>query len=157
MALLTGKEIIEIAIRLEKDGQAFYTRAEENASSPAIQRLFRDLAEQEMQHRRTFETLGRDGVALALSPEQWEEFQAYVAALLQQRLLASPEGALSQAAVAANALDALKAALAFEKETLLFFHELRLAVHGPGQQTVERVIDEEKGHIQRLASMVATL
>lgn len=155
MALLTGDEVIEIAIRLEKDGQTFYSRAAESATSPGVRALFEDLAEQELHHQHAFEKLGRDVVELALTPEQWDEFQAYASALLKQRLFSTPDGALGEASEAGDEQTALRAALGFEEETLLFFHELRGAVRGPGQQVVERIAEEEKQHIQRLTSLLA--
>jgi rubrerythrin len=154
MALLTGDEIIEIATRLEESGEAFYTAAAEEATTAGVKDLFAELAVQEQYHRRAFEQMGRDVVELALSPEQWDEFQAYTGALLQQRFFANPENALKVAAEAQDEREALRAALGFEKETLLFFHELRDAVRGPGQQTVGRIIEEEKRHIQRLSGML---
>lgn len=155
MALLTGDDIIEIAMRLEESGEAFYTAAAEKASTDGVKALFEDLAIQEQYHRRAFQQMGRDVVELALTPEQWDQFQAYTDALLQQSFFAKPEGALSQAGEALDEREALQAALSFEKETLLFFHELQDAVRGPGQQTVERIIGEEKQHIQRLSAMLA--
>lgn len=154
MALLTGDEIIEFAMRLEESGEAFYTAAAEKVTTAGVKALFEELAVQEQYHRRAFEQMGRDVVELALSPEQWDEFQAYTGALLQQRFFANPENALNVAAEAQDEREALQAALGFEKETLLFFHELRDAVRGPGQQTVGRIIEEEKRHIQRLSGML---
>lgn len=155
MALLTGDEIIEIAMRLEEKGEAFYTTAAERATRADVKALFEDLAVQEKYHRRAFQQMGRDLVALALSPEQWDEFQAYSNALLQQSFFAKSEGALSRTVEAMDEREALQGALSFEKETLLFFHELKGVVGGVGQQTVERIVQEEKRHIQRLSAMLA--
>ena len=155
MALLTGDEIIEMAMRLEESGEAFYNAAAAKATDTSVKALFEELALQEQYHHRAFQQMGRDVVELALSPEQWEQFQAYTGALLQNHFFASPENALNIAAQAQDERQALQAALGFEKETLLFFHELRDAVRGPGQQTVGRIIDEEKQHIQRLSGMLA--
>ena len=155
MTLLTGDELVEIAIRLEERGAAFYEGAAETATSPGITALFHDLAEQEMYHRRAFQGMGRDVVELALSPYQWAEFQAYVGALLQQNLFDKPHGALSQAAGATEEGEALQAALGFEKETLLFYYELREALRGEGQQVLDDIIQEEKRHIRRLSGMLA--
>jgi rubrerythrin len=155
MALMTGDEIIEIAMRLEERGEAFYKAAADKATRADIKALFEDLAVQEQYHRRAFQQMGRDVVALALSPEQWDEFQAYTNALLQQSFFAKPEGVLDQAAGAMDEREALQGALGFEKETLLFFHELKGVVGGAGQQTVERIVQEEKRHIQRLSAMLA--
>ena len=155
MALLTGNEIIEIAIRLEESGEQFYTTAAQRATSAACRALFEDLAEQERHHRRAFQRISRDLIELALAPDQWEQFQAYTGALLQQSFLSKPDNALNLAVNAADERAALHAALGFEKETLLFFHELREVVRGAGQLTVERIIREEKRHVQRLAAMLA--
>jgi rubrerythrin len=155
MAVLTGNEVIEIATRLEESGEAFYNAAAERATTPGVKALFRDLAVQEQYHRRAFQQMGRDRVELILSPEQWHEFQAYTGALLQNSFFARPENALNRAAAAQDERSALQAALDFEKEAILFFQELESAVRGPGQQTVERVIQEEKRHIQRLSDLLA--
>jgi rubrerythrin len=155
MALLTGDEIVEIAMRLEQGGEAFYTVAADRASTAAVRELFVYLAEQERHHRRAFREMARDGVELALSAEQYEDFQAYTDALLKKSFFASPESALSQAAEARDERAALQAALDFEKETLLFFHELRDVVRGTGRQVVEGVIEEERRHIRRLSSALA--
>jgi rubrerythrin len=155
MALLTGDEIIEIAMRLEESGEAFYNAAAEKTTDAEVKALFEELAIQEQYHRRAFQQMGQDVVELALTPDQWDQFQAYTGALLQQSFFAKPEGALSQAVEALDEREALQGALNFEKETLLFFHELRDVMHGSGQQTVDRIIGEEKQHIQRLSAMLA--
>jgi rubrerythrin len=155
MALLTGDEIIEMAMRLEESGEAFYNAVAGKATDPSVKVLFEELALQEQYHRRAFQQMGRDVVELALSPEQWDQFQAYTDALLQNQFFANPENALNLATQAKDEREALGAALSFEKETLLFFHELRDAVRGPAQQTVGQIIEEEKRHIQRLSGMLA--
>ncbi len=155
MALLTGDEIIEIAVHLEERGETFYTAAAGTASTSDVKTLFEELAVQEQYHRRAFQQMGRGVVELALSPEQWDEFQAYTGALLRQSLFDKPKGALSQAVEAMSKQEALQAALGFEKETLLFFHELRNVVKGPAQQTVDRIVEEERQHIQRLSGLLA--
>ena len=155
MALLTGDEIIEIAMRLEERGEAFYNAAAADATTAEIKALFEELAIQEQYHRRAFQQMGRDLVQLTLSDEQWEQFQAYAGVLLDQRVFDNPDGALGQAAGVQDERVALQAALDFEKETLQFFEELKLVVKGADQQTVERIIGEEEHHVKRLSGMLA--
>jgi rubrerythrin len=155
MSLLTGDEVIEIAMRLEESGETFYMAVAGKATTAGVKALFEELAAEERYHHRAFQQMGHGTVELALSPEEWEEFQAYTDVLLQDSLFARPEAALSRASDAHDERTALRAALDFEKETLLFFHELQEVVRGPGQQTVERVIREERQHIQRLSGMLA--
>ena len=154
MTLLTGDEIVEIAIRLEKRGEAFYIEAAESAITASVKALFEDLAEQERHHCRAFQQMGRDVMELALSPDQWDQFQDYTAALLQQNLFDKPHGALSRAAGATEVEELLRAALDFEKETLLFYYGLREALRGAAQQVLDDIIQEEKRHIRRLSGML---
>lgn len=156
MALLTGDEIIEIAVRLEEKGEEFYNTAAERTATVELKALFEELAIQEQYHRRAFQQMGRDIAQLALSDEQWEQFQAYTGALLEQRVFNKPEGALAQAAEAQDETEALHAALGFEKETLQFYRELRGVVRGADGQTVDRITVEEEDHIRRLAGMLST-
>jgi rubrerythrin len=155
MALLTGDEVIEIAMHLEESGEAFYSSVAGKATTPGVKALFKELAEQEQYHRRAFQHMRQGTVALVLSPEEQDEFQAYTDVLLQDSLFARPEGGLSRALAAHDERAALQSALEFENETILFFAKLQAVVRGPGQQTVERVIREERQHIQRLAGMLA--
>ena len=155
MALLTGDEIIEIAMRLEEKGEAFYNTAAEKATTAEIKTLFEELAVQEQYHRRAFQQMGRDLVQLTLSDDQWDQFHAYTGALLDQRIFDKPEGALGEAAGVQDEREALRAALGFEKETLQFFRELRGVVRGADERTVDRIIGEEEHHIQRLSGVLS--
>jgi len=46
-------------------------------------------------------------------------------------------------------------AIRFEKETMLFFHDLYDVVPEADKETIGKVIDEEKRHVRRLARMLA--
>lgn len=155
MAILTGDEIIEIAMRLEERGEAFYHAAAGEAITAEIKVLFEELAIQEQYHRRAFEGMGRDLVRQTLTDEQWEQFHAYAGVLLEQRIFDKPDGALGEAAGARDEREALQAALDFENETLQFFQELKVVVKGAGKQTVERIIGEEEHHVKRLSGMLS--
>jgi rubrerythrin len=98
--------------------------------------------------------MGHNIVRTALSDEQWDQFQEYTGALLNQRIFDKPDGALSKAAIVQDEREALEAALGFEKETLQFYQGLRDVVRGADQQTVDRIIGEEEQHIRRLSSVL---
>ena len=155
MALLTANEILEIATRLEPSGESYYKAAAQRATHASVKALFEELAIQEQYHRRAFEQMSGSAVADILSPEQWDEFQSYADALLQQQFLADPENALRVAAEADGELDALGAALGFEQETIAFYEQLHNIVRDAEQQAIQRIIDEEKRHVQRLSAMQA--
>jgi rubrerythrin len=49
---------------------------------------------------------------------------------------------------------AVRAAMGFEKDTLLFFYDLRDMVSEKDRKTISAVIREEKKHLRRLAGML---
>ncbi len=50
--------------------------------------------------------------------------------------------------------EAVRMAMGFEKETLLFFHDLRDVVSEADKEVILHIIAEEKSHLQRLAGML---
>ena len=142
-------------MRLEEEGEAFYNAAAKQATTAQLKELFEELAIQEQYHYRAFQQMGRNIVRSALSDDQWEQFQEYTGALLNQRIFDRPEGALSKAANVQDEREVLEAALGFEKETLQFYQGLRDVVRGADQQTVDRIIGEEEQHIRRLSSVLS--
>jgi rubrerythrin len=157
MSILTGEEIIEIAVRLEEKGEAFYIAAAKNAANPDVQFLFQDLADQERLHRRAFERMSGGILEQALTSQQWDEFQAYAGALLQQRVTDKPDGSLKRAEQAVAGNEALEAAIGFERETLEFYIQLRDVVRAREQHAVDAIIQEEHDHVARLSALLATM
>ena len=50
--------------------------------------------------------------------------------------------------------EAVRMAIGFEKETLLFYYGLRDSIYAADREYIDKVVDEEKGHIRRLAGML---
>ncbi|MGD8627043.1 MAG: ferritin family protein [Anaerolineae bacterium] len=157
MALLVGDEVFEIAVRLEENGESFYKAAAKGATTDAVKTLFQDLAIQEQYHRRAFQGMASGKLDLTFTAEQWEQFQAYADALLRNELFDSPGGALDRAGQAQDEREVLQAAIGFEKETLLFYYEIKDVVRDADREAIDRIVQEEKQHILRLSTMLASI
>ena len=55
----TGKEVLDMAVRIEENGMRFYTDASKAAKSQQLKDLFSALAEEEASHIKTFLELKR--------------------------------------------------------------------------------------------------
>jgi rubrerythrin len=51
----------------------------------------------------------------------------------------------------------LRLALRFEREALLFFHEMRTAVSTEAVRILDALIDQERGHVRKLNDLYRTL
>jgi rubrerythrin len=142
-------EIMEMAVQTETLGYQFYTgMAEKFKKDEGLVKLFTTLATKEKQHEKTFSGL-RDMVAKkGTEPVQWEEVSNYMRAFVESEFFLGKGKALPSMDHLKTVSDVVKFALGFEKETLLYFMELRNIV--TEKEVVEEVINEEKSHIMWL-------
>jgi rubrerythrin len=155
MAVFTAAEALEMAMEIERNGEVFYNAVAGKSDDSEIKTLFEDLAAQEEIHYRIFKKmLGGVGSAPALPAGEYDQYQAYLHAALDNALFAGEDKALALAEKATDRETALRAALGFEKDTMLFFYDLREMVGEADREAVSRVIGEERKHVRRLAALL---
>ena len=154
MAFLRAADAIDMAMGIEQSGETFYRAVAQKTESASIRALFTDLADQEVKHYQVFSRLSR---AVQDHPwmtdDQWDEYQAYLEATVSSALFEGPDKALSAAEHVEDESQAIGMAMAFEKETMLFFYGLQEVVPEADHDLVERIIAEERRHLRRLAAM----
>jgi len=158
MALFTAVEALKIALQIEKNGEVFYNAAATKATDPGVKALFKELAVQEQQHWTTFQKMAQLAKWMILdSPRvdiESDEYQVYLQAALDNALFAGPDNALAMAEQSSDRQTALRVAVGFEKDTLLFFYDLSEMVSAPERETIAGIIREEKTHLRRLAKLL---
>ena len=144
-------EIIEMAIRTERLGFQFYTSiAEKFKKDAALVDLFTKLASKEKVHEKTFTEL-QDLVAKSgTEPVEWGEVSNYMRAFVESQFFLGKGKSLPSMDHLTSVKEAVQFALGFEKETLLYFMELRKIVKE--KEMVDEIINEEKSHIMWLAA-----
>lgn len=155
--MFTARDMVEMAIQTEQNGAAFYTAAAARAGSPEAAKLLRWLAGQEQEHEAVFR-------AMLTSPERHQPAEEYagqrsgfVQALLEARVLPDKQTGAQRLAAMADDEEILDFALAFEKDTILFMHEMRDVSSPASGETLDRLIREEKTHVARLLALRHTL
>ena len=162
MAILTAAEALKWALEIEKNGEAFYNEVAAKSADPEVKALFEDLAAQERGHYQVFQQmlervkpdpdLSTPSTLLRTSID-YDEYQTYLQVALAEALFAGPDKGLTLAKQAKDRETALRAAMGFEKDTLLFFYDLREMVSEAERGAISNIIVEEKAHLRRLAKM----
>ncbi len=150
MGEYTVSEIVEQAVQTEKLGFDFYTKMSEKfADNQGLKELFDTLAVKEQQHEAIFTSL-KEKVA-DKKFENWEEAGKYMRSIVESEFFLGSNKSLPSYDHIETVEDAVKFAMGFEKETLLYFYFLSDAVNivnPPGQEdTIIRIIKEEKSHL----------
>jgi rubrerythrin len=153
--LIQAGDVIELAMQIERSGETFYRAVAKKAGSEELRAFFEDLADQEVLHFQTFAELGKATKdAPWLSEAEWDEYVRYIEATVQSSFFEGPEKALALADSVTDETEAIRMAIRFERETLLFFYELHDIATGDAQGPIHDIIEAEKSHIRRLAAML---
>jgi rubrerythrin len=147
-------EVLEQAVQTEKLGYEFYaSMAERFAENEELKKLFDTLALKERSHEKRFSDLKdkvRDDKLV-----DWNEVSKYLRVIVESEFFIGKEKSLPSLEHVATVSDAVKFALGFEKETLLYFYAVRDVVQE--KNVVDEIISEEKSHIAWLGKFKSGL
>lgn len=150
-------EIVAMAVETEKGGKLFYETVAGQSKDDNLKNLFAYLADQENQHIRVFEDIARNvKVPQDETPVNWEEVVPYLKAVTDSRYFLGRDKALRLAKEATTTEQAVKLALAFEKETLVFYLEALDMVPAINRPAVDALIREERAHVRKLTGFLQT-
>ena len=148
---------MEMAVETEKGGKLFYETVAAQSKDDGLKNLFCYLADEENKHIYVFENIAKTiKVAPDEMPANWEEVALYLKAVTESRYFLGPDKALSLAKDAKSTSQAVKLALAFEKETLVFYLEASDMVPALNRPAIEALIKEERTHVRRLTGFLQT-
>ena len=151
-------EVFEMGMDIEMNGEAYYRKAVELTEDPEIKKIFENLMIAEKQHYDTFKKLrenlpAKDTTPLVSDPDDQEYL--YLDALVKSRLFNSVREAEEVVSKTSGPIEALRGALTFEKDTILFFTEMKGRTREDlGKSEIDRLIAEEREHVIWISGMI---
>lgn len=147
------KDIVDIAVQIEQNGEKIYRRAAENIQNPSLSTLLEWLADEEVKHIEWFEALKDKIPDTGEHPEQAKFGRA-----LLQNAVGTHSLALEDADFFAmeKVQDLINLVMEFENDTVLFYKMLQPLIED--QETLEQlhvVIQEEEDHAERLKKVLS--
>lgn len=138
------REAVEQAVQTERLGHDFYLEmAKRFSDNPQIKDLCKTLARKELEHEKRFSELM--GMVEDSGEEAWDEVSKYLRAIVESEFFLGKNKSLPSLDRIKSIEDAVRTAIGFEKETLLYFYAIRDVLRG--KDVVSQIIDEEKSHI----------
>jgi len=150
----SAHEIIDMAVTTEETGYEFYKLAEKNARSDSTRQLFAYLADEEINHKHIFKGL-KDSIEENPQgvPVDWEDVGKYIRAMVDSSIFMGKDKNINLASESQDDKETIDFALGFEKDTLLFFYQLKDMIKSGAKDIIQKIINEEKEHIRRLTEM----
>lgn len=150
--MFSAKEILDIAIRLEKNGETLYRGAIKKLSDPNLALLLEWMADEEARHASCFLRMQQK-----LSLERPDSMADAMGRDLLDKLLAGQSFSLED--VDFSRIDHINTMIAtfieFEKDTILFYQMLETFIQDDSAlRELKEVVAEEERHIEKLKSLV---
>ncbi|MGI6655613.1 MAG: ferritin-like domain-containing protein [Desulfobulbus sp.] len=153
--IFKATDILLAAQEIETRGEIFYQRLADTVSSKEVKETFIFLGNEERKHREIFralyERLGQ--VELPAWAEE-DEYAAYLKYLIDSHTLFRLGDVDSLRQYMGTREEALQTAIGFEKDTILFFSEMREFVPEGERKHVQDCIEEERSHLRMLAALL---
>lgn len=151
--MFTDKEILNMAIQIEQNGEAAYRRAIEKISDPGLASLLEWMADEEVKHAQWFAGMKQEFERHSKKSLVQEISRDFLTELLGEQNFSLKERDFSQVEQVNELIDIF---IEFEKDTILFYEILQPFIQD--EETLlqlQKIITEERRHIELLQEFAA--
>jgi rubrerythrin len=154
-------EIFKIGVEIEKNGYAFYSAAAARSENNDTKKLLSELAHWEEKHIEIFEKLRKELSALKDIMEEFDPdnmVHLYLKSIADSRVFVKGQKMDGELEKCKSPSDVLSAALAFEKDSVVFYSSMKEIVRSDlGKADVDKLISEELLHVGILTQELSKL
>ncbi|MEJ2726330.1 MAG: ferritin family protein [Deltaproteobacteria bacterium] len=146
--MFTIREIYDLAVQIERNGEAFYRNAATKVSNPVLKGLLEHLADEEANHIETFSRKKEE-----LGPAQNLNGLDEAETVILRGLLGDQTFSLKEVDLSAikTQEDLIAAAVDFEKDTILFYDMISAFIEDTRTSArIREIVEEENRHIALL-------
>ena len=146
--MFSAREIIDMAIKIERNGENYYRQATVKVTDPSLQSLLLFLADEEHEHARWFEAFKQ-----RIKDSDEDRKLAEISGTMLQSVVGNQRFSLDEADLAE--LDSTEKligiAIEFEKDSILFYEMLQSFIEDSETlRQLNEIIAEENRHIEML-------
>lgn len=155
--LFSGAEIIEMSINIEKNGKDYYETSAGCAKKDIVKEAFLFLAKEEEKHMNTFKEMLKNDESAVSDRIYEDEYEDYLKAFIESNVFTKKKKACDIAKKMKSDVDAIDMAIASEKDSILFYYELKESATPKAKKVIDKLIKQEKQHFSKLAGLAKKL
>lgn len=146
--MFTTAEIIELAIRIEKNGEKTYRKAQEKVSDLSLVSMLQRLADEEAEHAQWFTELKESTKGIKNAPELDAMGESILKSVLGDQAFSITDADFSRLE---DCRELLETSIEFEEDTILFYELIGSFMGDENSlQGLQQIIEEEKRHVRKL-------
>lgn len=140
-------EVIELGIQIENNGKEFYAALAEKSDNPKAEEMFKFLSKAEDKHIAVFKDMFDASCEYKPEGAYPDEYFSFMSNLASNYVF-TKEGKGTEIAAKASGYQAgIDLGIGFEKDSILFYEEMRKIVPADSTDIIDRIIAEEKKHL----------
>lgn len=145
--LLEKRDIINVAIRIEENGERFYTETSKKAKTGEVRELLSFLAREESRHKEVFSDILNKA---NLSNENLsDEYLSYLKAYTDRLIFNTETDEFNKGDI--DQIRVLDFAIQRELDSILYYHEIKAIVPHSEHPLIDKIISEERSHFEKLS------
>ncbi len=149
-----SSDIVKYAVQIEKNGRDFYDQAAKSVKSDRAKKVLEFLSNEEQQHISDFENILNQIPGNEPKERYPGEYADYMLALVEESLFTKNKRGYDSARAIRNDKQALELAIGFEKDSILFYYEMKRFVWEGLHKNIEKIIAEEQEHLKKLSELL---
>ena len=155
--IFSASEVVEMGIKIEANGRDFYREtAARSKNGPAI-KTFESLAMEEEDHIKRFESILSKVKKYEPSEAYPNEYFSYIKSLSGEYVFTESKKGSEIAKTVNSDKEAVDLGIGFEKDSILFYEEMKKFILEGEKNIVDKLLDQEKVHLRKLNELRRTL
>ncbi|HEY97331.1 MAG TPA: ferritin family protein [Dehalococcoidia bacterium] len=151
--IFSGNELLNIAISIERRGMTFYDIMAKSTDNEVARAVFEALVNMEREHITIFENMMDEIGPSQTAESTGPEYSGYLQALIDDSVFTDDMITSEMATQADSDIKALELAISAEKDSILFYYEMKELMPKQVYPVIERIILEEKSHLHQLTEV----
>ncbi|MBI4295884.1 MAG: ferritin family protein [Chloroflexi bacterium] len=153
MKTLSSEELFNIAIGIEHRGIAFYDSLARSTEDPGTREVFKNLVKMERRHIHIFQDMLAESEKYETAAAHADDHAEYINALADTAVFTEESITSEITAAVDNPIKALELGIGAEKDSILFYYEMKEVIPKSGHSAVSRILNEEKTHLRLLSDL----
>lgn len=153
--MFTPNDLMDIAAKMEKNGQAIYLEAKKKVDSRTLKSLLQWMADEEAAHQEWFLEQKNTWSASGANTDLETMLPDVIKEMMGDKTLSLDDVDFSRIRSASEMLDTF---VTFENDTILFYEFLQAFIQDTqALAELEKIIKEEKNHVEKLTDMIQAI
>ena len=150
--LFDPSEVFQLAVRIEENGEKFYTTMSKKMKDPEVKELFEFLANEEVAHKNFYQGILEELEKYEPVENYPEEYFSYLKSYAD-KIIFSQKTFEKKLNEIIDPVDAIEFAIGAELDSILYYQEMKKMVQEDKHKKIDIIVEEERKHFVTLSKL----